>query len=100
MSTIVRNSTLYVGGEPFYRDLFAPPVAFRQTEGQYLTFLASSSNRMIAFATVRRNSEGRITILEVIPITKGNTDVIVRIEDNCTTKEIKFNVTVQDTTQN
>jgi len=96
----IPDTTLHVGGESFFRDLFEPPVVFRQTEGKIITFVATSTDGgIIVSANGRRNSEGRITILEVIPRSEGETDVIIMAEDGCGEKETSFNVTVLDTTQ-
>lgn len=96
----IPDTTLYVGGEPFFMDLFAPPVVLRQTEGKNIvtTFLVDDLS-IIEASRERSTKTGRLNALKITPLKEGSTTVRIQADDGCGQIETSFNVTVLDTTQ-
>lgn len=97
----IPDTTLYVGGESFKRDLFAPPVVLRHTDNQLISIIVTPDDGTIVSAGRKLNTETqRASIVEVIPLKEGETEVSIISDTDCEYFEMKFTVTVIDTTTN
>lgn len=97
----IPDITLYVGGEPFTRDIFESPIVLSHTENRAIHITVSSKDGgIIVDANGRINhAKQEITIVEVIPKKAGNATVTITAEDGCDYNiQTSFNVTVVDTT--
>jgi hypothetical protein len=98
----IPDTTLYLNGESFRRDLFEYPVVLKQTEDKYISFYGTSSEPTLVSAKGAVDDEtGDITILEVTPQRVGTSTVTIMASDNCSDPGpySPFEVTVIDSTQ-
>ena len=95
----IPDTTLYVGGQGFYRDLFAEPVVLRHTENKNIvtTFMVGDLS-IIDANRERSNTTGRLNALKITPSKAGKTTVEILAEDDCEAVEMNFEVTVVDST--
>lgn len=97
----IPDTTLYVGGEPFERDLFEPPVVLKHTDNQLISIIVTTDDGTIVSAGRKLNPETqRASIVKVIPLKEGETEVSIISDTDCEYFEMKFTVTVIDTTTN
>lgn len=96
----IPDTTLYVGGEPFKRDISDPPVVFRHTEDEISVIIVVAVDNGIAGAGTHLNQGGKAYVVYVEARKKGNTEIRVTAEDECPDYRVTttFNVTVIDTT--
>lgn len=88
---------LYVGDDPYRRDVFESPVVLRHTLGRSISILVVPSDGLIVEAARRINTEtGRASIVEVIAQKEGNAVVEIEATDECFDRRVltRFNVTV------
>ena len=96
----IPDTTLYVGGEAFYRDLFAEPVVLRHTENRNIVTTYMVGDLSIIDASRERSSTtGRLNALKLPPLNEGTTTVDIRADDGCETVETNFEVAVVDSTK-
>lgn len=94
----IPDTTLYIGGEPFRRDVFADPVVLRHTDNRIISILVLADDPTIVQAGRKINSETqRASVIEAIPKKAGETIVTITAGDDCETIQISFNVAVIDT---
>jgi len=97
----IPDTTIYLNGEPYRRDIFESPVVFKHTgDIPFSITVTSNDHGMIVEANNKINKEtGKASIVEVIPKKEGNTAVNILVDDGCGGLEYSFNVSVQDTSK-
>lgn len=98
----IPDTTLYIGGEPFIRDISEPPKVFGHTDGKKEITLKNvmADDNDIALAGTRINEDGKRNIIYIEARNAGNTQIRVTAEYECFDyiKSTYFNITVLDTT--
>ena len=96
----IPDTTLYVGEEPFERDLFETPVVLRHTGDRQIFINVLSSNGTVVKGTSARSSTtGRLNAIEITPLKAGDSKITIVAEDGCEYYiKTSFNVSVVDTT--
>ena len=87
------DTTLIAGDPPLEIDLLQAPPFFRHTEGKFLVFSASTSNRDVVYAGVS-GVGGRVLVVD--PMSFGTAQVFVGADDDCE-KEASLSFTVKVT---
>lgn len=98
----IPDTTLYVGGEDFMRDLGKPPVVFRQTENQDITIQDVKGDiDIVSIRLEESSSSGDLDVIKIHPKRVGQTEIEIIAIDNCPDggTTTTFKVTVKDTTQ-
>lgn len=97
----IPDTTLYVGREPFTRDISDPPVVFRHTEREISVINVTAVDNDIALAGDHVNDNGRAYIIYVKALKAGKTEIRVAAKDGCPDYQVTttFDVTVIDTTK-
>lgn len=102
---IVQNEipdiTLFVGGNPFSKDVLEEPAVFRHTRDDLMTISSRpiGSSTIVRVTTLLNLTTGKPTIVEVTPISEGQTIVQIEANDGCFDRRIftTFSVSVIDT---
>ena len=94
----IPDTTLYVDAEPFFRDLFAPPVVLNQTNNKIVVTTLLVDDLSIVNASIERSATtGRLNAIKIEPLKEGKTTVQILADDGCEQIETSFKVTVLDT---
>lgn len=98
----ISDTTLYLGGEKFQRDLFENPPVFRHTANLpiILSGLNSDKGGIVSTSGIMNQETGKVSIIQVSPLSIGQDKVIITVTDGCPDYDVStsFNVTVIDTT--
>lgn len=97
----IPDTTLYVGGEPFIRDLNASPRVFVHTAAEIKNYTAIEGDQLIAEVSMEESEiTGNLDVVVVKAVSEGETYVEVTAIDACPDggAVISFQVTVRDTT--
>ncbi len=98
----IPDITLYVGGEPFYRDISEKPEVFSHTEKEITSISVSADNLYVVGTGANINKNNKRYIVFVEPRREGKAKIYVSAKDDCMDYIVSttFNVTVIDTTIN
>lgn len=98
----IPDTTLYMGGEDFTRDISELPVVFIHTEKEITLLEVMAVDNDIALAGTRINEDSKRYIIHVKARREGSTEISVSARDGCLDYSVSttFNVTVIDTTNN
>lgn len=98
----IPDTTLYVGGEPFTRDISEPPVVFSHTEKEITSIEVSADNLYAVGTGANVNMNDKRYIIFVEARGEGESKIRVSARDGCHnyTVSTTFNVNVIDTTGN
>jgi len=78
------DTTLYVGGEPFLRDIFEAPEVFKHTENKDLTIMdLIGDTDFVALNIVENPSTKSLDIIKITGIKAEESIIRVVVGDNC-----------------
>lgn len=101
----IPDTTLYLGGESFIRDVSQSPVVFKHTENtpfniQILSTDVGDNGFIVETERRRSDATDRLHVIVIKPNSEGEAYVEITASDGCegNTESTGFNVTVVDST--
>lgn len=97
----IPDTTLYVNGEEYRRDISDSPRVFKHTENERIRIQVTAEDLDVVGAGVGIDSDNENHIIKVVPRASGTSKITVIGMDDCEGRAVptSFNVTVLDTTQ-